>query len=88
MLDNYGQVPLTDYLGVGIVLFSYAGKLCWGFNADWDLVPDLHELVRATETSFRELCQAAGITPGSGDGPPTLPLRPPIDGSDTSRDSP
>jgi WS/DGAT/MGAT family acyltransferase len=79
MLDNYGQVPLTDYLGVGIVLFSYAGKLCWGFNADWDLVPDLHKLVRATESSFRELCEAAGVTPGTNaDGPPTLPLRPPI----------
>src|SRR5207302_1989529 len=36
MLDNYGQVPLTDYLGLGIVLFSYAGTLCWGFTADWD----------------------------------------------------
>ena len=45
MLDNYGQVPLTDYLGLGIVLFSYAGKLCWGFTADWDLLPDLHDFV-------------------------------------------
>jgi diacylglycerol O-acyltransferase len=59
MLDNYGQVPLTDYLGLGIVLFSYAGKLCWGFTGDWDLVPDLHEFVAATQASFRELCDAA-----------------------------
>jgi WS/DGAT/MGAT family acyltransferase len=77
MLENYGQVPLTDYLGLGIVLFSYAGRLCWGFNADWDLVPDLADFVRATEKSFRELCAAAGVTPGArADGPPTLPLRP------------
>jgi hypothetical protein len=61
MLDNYGQVPLTDYLGLGIVLFSYAGNLCWGFNADWDLVPDLHEFVTAVEESFRELQQVAGV---------------------------
>ena len=60
MLDNYGQVPLTDYLGLGIVLFSYAGSLCWGFNADWDLLPDLREFVAATEASFQELCEAAG----------------------------
>ncbi len=60
MLDNYGQVPLTDYLGLGIVLFSYAGSLCWGFNADWDLLPDLRDFVAATEASFRELCEAAG----------------------------
>jgi WS/DGAT/MGAT family acyltransferase len=60
MLDNYGQVPLTDYLGLGIVLFSYAGKLCWGFNADWDLVPDLKDFVAAVEDAFRELQQVAG----------------------------
>jgi WS/DGAT/MGAT family acyltransferase len=82
MLDNYGQVPLTDYLGLGIVLFSYAGRLCWGFTGDWDLLPDLHRFVTATEESFRELCAAAGVTPGADrDGPPTLPLHPPRDAS-------
>ena len=63
MLDNYGQVPLTDYLGLGIVIFSYAGTLCWGFNADWDLLPDLHDFVIAVEESFEELQQAARTTP-------------------------
>ena len=62
MLDNFGQVPLTDYLGLGIVLFSYAGKLCWGFTADWDLMPDLHEVVKATEAAFQELRAAAAET--------------------------
>jgi diacylglycerol O-acyltransferase / wax synthase len=66
MLDNFGQVPLTDYLGLGIVLFSYAGKLCWGFTADWDLVPDLHQVVAATEAAFQELRDAAAEAP-SGD---------------------
>jgi WS/DGAT/MGAT family acyltransferase len=83
MLDNYGQVPLTDYLGLGIVLFSYAGRLCWGFTGDWDLVPDLERFVRATEESFRELCAAAGVVPGAQrDGPPTLQFRPVQDTSD------
>jgi WS/DGAT/MGAT family acyltransferase len=59
MIENYGVVPLTDYLGLGVVLFSYAGKLSWGFNADWDLIPDLHEIVLETEESFRELTRAA-----------------------------
>jgi len=58
MLDNYGFVPLTDYLSLGIVLFSYAGKLCWGFTADWDLLPDLHDFVLDIEASFRELRDA------------------------------
>ena len=62
MLDNFGQVPLTDYLGLGIVLFSYAGKLCWGFTADWDLMPDLHDFVKATEAAFQELRAAAAET--------------------------
>ncbi len=55
MLDNYGLVPLMDYLCLGVVLFSYAGKLCWGFTAEWDLVPDLHDFVADIEESFREL---------------------------------
>ena len=77
MIENFGMVPLTDYLGLGIALFSYAGTLCWGFNADWDLVPDVHEFASATEDAFRELCAAAGVTPGrTAQGPPTLPLGP------------
>ncbi len=59
MLHNYGMVPLTDYLGLGIVLFSYDGSLTWGFNADWDLLPDLHDFVVATTDSFAELRHAA-----------------------------
>ena len=35
------------------------GTLSWGFSADWDLVPDLHQLVLATEASFEELHRAA-----------------------------
>ncbi len=54
-VDNYGLVPLTDDLCLGIVLFSYAGKLCWGFTAEWDLLPDLHDFVLDIEASFREL---------------------------------
>ena len=61
MHDNYGQLPLTDYLGLGVVLFSYAGQLCWGFTADWDLFPDLHDMVVATEEAFEEICDAAGL---------------------------
>jgi hypothetical protein len=60
MLDNYGLVPLIDYLCLGIVLFSYDGALCWGFTCDWDLVPDLHDLVQDVEAAFGELQAAAG----------------------------
>lgn len=53
-------VPLLSQLGLGIALFSYAGTLSWGFSADWNIVPDLHELVDATEQSFEELAALAG----------------------------
>lgn len=59
MLEGYPQVPLFEYQGLGVALFSYAGNLCWGFNADWDLLPDLTALVDAVSTSFRELHAAA-----------------------------
>ena len=55
MLDNFGLVPLTDNLCLGVVLFSYAGKLCWGFTADWDLVPDLHDFALDVAAAFAEL---------------------------------
>ena len=52
---------------LGVALFSYAGKLCWGFNADWDLVPDLHDFVTDIEASFAELQQAADASPRQGE---------------------
>jgi len=55
MLDYYGLVPLTDYLGLGVVVFSYAGTLYWGLNADWDVVPDVDLFARDVEGSFAEL---------------------------------
>jgi hypothetical protein len=33
----------------------------WGFNADYDLVPDLPDFVRAVETAFIELADAVGV---------------------------
>jgi WS/DGAT/MGAT family acyltransferase len=41
----YPLVPLFTNQCLGIALFSYDGGLYWGLNADWDAVPDLHELV-------------------------------------------
>jgi hypothetical protein len=57
----FPMLALLPNQALGVALFSYAGKLCWGFIADWDLIPDLHDFVVAIETSFRELQSAAGI---------------------------
>ncbi len=61
MLEAHPMVPLLGNLSLGIALFSYCGALSWGLSADWDLVPDLHDFVRAIERSFRELRRAAGV---------------------------
>lgn len=57
MLEAYPLVPLFLGQALGIALFSNAGKLFWGFNADWDALPDLHDLVGAVDASFAELQQ-------------------------------
>ena len=54
------MLALLPNQALGVALFSYAGTLFWGFIADWDLIPDLHEFVAAIDSSFRELQSAAG----------------------------
>jgi WS/DGAT/MGAT family acyltransferase len=55
----YPMVALLENQGLGVALFSYAGRLCWGMVADWDLVPDLHDFVLDVTRSFAELHAAA-----------------------------
>ena len=67
LLEGYPSVPLFEYQGLGIAIFSYDNRLFFGLNADWELVADLHELVGDLDRSFRELHRAA---------PPSEPRRP------------
>ena len=66
MTEVFPHVPLTDRLGLGVALMSSNGKLCWGFSADYDLVPDLREFVTAIESSFRALQQLVHLRPAVG----------------------
>ena len=75
MLDNYGLVPLIDYLSLGIVLFSYDGALCWGFTCDWDLLPDLHDFVQDIAAAFAELQAAAGLDAATPSSPAAAPRK-------------
>ncbi len=59
LLGMYPVVPLLPRTGLGVALFSYDGRLCWGFAADQDLVPDLPAFVRAVRDAFEELRSAA-----------------------------
>jgi WS/DGAT/MGAT family acyltransferase len=67
MLEAHPMVPLFGNLAAGIALFSYDGTLYWGFTADWEHFPDLHDFVEAIGVSFHELYEAA-----AGRGPEKL----------------
>ncbi len=55
MLGSYPLVPLYENQALGVAIFSYDGGLYWGFNGDWNAVPDLHEFVLAIEEEFETL---------------------------------
>ena len=59
MLAIYPMVPLMQNQNLGIALFSYAGELHWGFNADWESFPDVHEFVDDLRLSFEEYKELA-----------------------------
>jgi hypothetical protein len=54
-------VPTGYELGVGCAVQSYNGKLFFGLIADAQAAPDVRKLRDFVETSFRELCRAAGV---------------------------
>jgi WS/DGAT/MGAT family acyltransferase len=61
LLEWYGGFPLMQHTGLGIALVSYHGRVCWSFQADRDLVPDLAYFARAVEGAFGELGRAAEV---------------------------
>jgi WS/DGAT/MGAT family acyltransferase len=65
MTAIYPVVPLFQQQGVGIALFSYDGRLHWGFNADWNALPDLHDFVDDVTAEMSALREAAGVAEAS-----------------------
>jgi WS/DGAT/MGAT family acyltransferase len=63
MIACYPLVPLFANQALGVALFSYDGVLYWGFNADWDALPDLHDLVDAVD---REVAHVREVDGGAG----------------------
>jgi WS/DGAT/MGAT family acyltransferase len=61
LLAMYPQVPLLANVGLGIALMSYNGRVCWGFNADLGLVPDLPDFVALVRESFEQLADLAEV---------------------------
>jgi WS/DGAT/MGAT family acyltransferase len=61
MKAAYPLGPLFEHQALNIALLSYDGALHWGFNADYDALPDLSELVDSIRASFEELLDAANM---------------------------
>jgi len=60
MVSLFAQAPLIQNIGLAVSVLSYDGKLGWGFNADYDKLPDLGQFVTAVGRSFERLSKAAG----------------------------
>jgi len=52
---GFPQVPLFAHQGLGVALLSYDGRLCWGFNAEPEAMPDLGTFVAGVARSFDDL---------------------------------
>jgi len=53
------MVPLLGHTTLGIALFSYCGRLQFGFTGDWAATDDLHLLVEDMQAAFKELLALA-----------------------------
>jgi WS/DGAT/MGAT family acyltransferase len=61
LLESYPIGPLFQNQAVIVALFSYAGRLFWGLNADAERMPDLADLRRDLERAFDELAAVAAL---------------------------
>ena len=55
----YPMMPLFSNQALSVAVISYAGGVFWGFNSDWDTLPDLHDLVVGVCEDFEKLRKAA-----------------------------
>jgi WS/DGAT/MGAT family acyltransferase len=58
----YPMMPLFPNQALSVAVLSYNGKVFWGFNSDWDSLPDVHNVVEGVGAQFRELHAAARAT--------------------------
>jgi diacylglycerol O-acyltransferase len=59
MLEVYAKAPLIEPAGLSLSVHSYDGKLCWGINADFDMIPDLSRISEGIADAHRELVKIA-----------------------------
>jgi hypothetical protein len=68
MLEPFPLVPLVKNQGLGVAIMSYNGRINFGLNADYELVPDVDRLAEDLAESLVELGKAAGVAPRADTG--------------------
>ena len=58
LLQGFAIAPLRDDRALSLSVASYDGQLCWGFNADFDRIPDLELFADGLVEAFAELRDA------------------------------
>jgi len=74
-LAAYPLVPLGPTQALNIAVLSYDGVLNWGFNADWDAVPDLAHFVALVDQETAALRDAARAAPPELSAAPSVRKR-------------
>lgn len=74
MLEPFPLVPLAKNQGLGVAIMSYNGRINFGLNADYELVPDVDRLAEDLADSLVDLGKAAGVAPraDTGTGEPLM----------------
>jgi hypothetical protein len=62
LLAIYPMMPLFPNQALSVALLSYNGDVFWGFNSDWDSLPDVHNVVEGIGAQFAALRAAARET--------------------------
>ncbi len=63
ILHCYPYVPIGGEMSLNCAILSYNGTAYFGFSGDVHVVPDLRRLEALLMSSFKELRDAAGVTP-------------------------
>ncbi|MFW2388770.1 MAG: wax ester/triacylglycerol synthase family O-acyltransferase [Polyangiales bacterium] len=71
----YPMMPLFPNQALALAVLSYNGKVYWGFNSDWDALPDVHNVVEGIGEQFGELLAAAQASAASKEDPIVSPNR-------------
>jgi WS/DGAT/MGAT family acyltransferase len=70
------QAPLIENIGLAVSVLSYNGKMGFGFNADYDKLPDLARFVEAMDRSFARLAELSGVERESRAAEPAIEEKP------------